>query len=75
MKKDKQSKSEPSEISQAELVINSAERSGYKDLITVKSRKGDNFPLLSVWEAGDVIYRVIAISADGSIELVRVIRA
>lgn len=68
MKKEKQNKNESSEISQQELVAQAAGA----DLITVKARKGDNFPLLSDWEAGELTYRVVGVFTDGTVELTRV---
>ena len=41
------------------------------DRITVRTKKGMSVPLLSDWEAGDNVYRVVAIFADG-VELIRI---
>lgn len=45
-----------------------------KDLFTVKIRKGDNFPLMSIWEAGPFAFAVVGVYADGTIQLARVMR-
>lgn len=43
------------------------------DLITVKIKRGQSVPLLSVWDFGDNSYQVFAV-LDGSVELARIQR-
>ena len=60
--------------SQQELVERAWMEAENKDLLTVKTRKGDNFPLLSEWEAGGLVYRVIEVYSSGYITLARVMK-
>lgn len=66
-------KKQENSLSAADLVVEAWKQAENKDLLTVKIRKGDNFPLLSDWEVGDLVYRVVVVGI-GYVELARVMR-
>ena len=67
-KKSRNESSEP-EPTTAELVEWAWKAATNRETLTVKARKGDAFPLLSEWRAGDSVYRVVGIFANGNVEM------